>query len=159
MKLAVLRPYEVKIWGENKFSPLYHVGVQSFSEDEAKEAGLVAFRQSAATDPALCGITPPKITRIEVLSDIHLDPARKQESLFEDIADACVGASLTDIQGATVNLLLTAVQRRYVKLAEAEARWDELMGRGKQALRRRYLKTTDARDVSSESEIAKRLVG
>lgn len=154
MPLAVLRPYEVVIWGESKLSPVWRVMVSSFSEDEAKTEAVRGFNGS----PQWIGQTAPKITRIEVLSDVHLDQGRKQRTLFEDIADACIGASLTDIQGATVNLLLTAVQRRYVKLAEAEARWDELMGRGKEALRRRYLGTSDRRDDAAESQIAKRLM-
>jgi hypothetical protein len=100
---------------------------------------------------------PPKIERVEVLSDIHLNPARRQQTLFEDLADQCIGHSMDDVQGAAVNLVLTGVQRRTANLADAERRWDELMGRGKQALRRRFRGETDARDP--EPEIAKRLVG
>lgn len=154
MGLAVLSPYEVKIWGESKFSPLFVTGVQSFSEDEAKSAAVSEFQRSAALTPPI-----PKITKVEVLSGIHLDPARRQQSLFEDIADTCIGSSLENIQGATVNMLLTSVQKAHLKLADAEARWDELMGRGKQALRRRYTGTVDNRDVAMESEIANRLLG
>lgn len=150
MKLAVLQPFEVVIWGTDKTVPLHRVCVQAFTEDEAKADGLKSFWRL----PESAG---RKVDRVEVLSDVHLNTARKQQTLFEDLADACVGASLSDIQGACVNLLLTAVQRRYLKLADAEARWDELAGRGKEALRRRYQGATDARDVTLETEIAKKL--
>lgn len=152
-KPAVLSPYEVVIWGNNKHTPLYRVTVQAFSEDEAKAEGVAAFRRQQAL------IIEPQspVERIEVLSDVHLSTARKQQTLFEDLADQCLGHSMTDVQGACINLLLTAVQRRHLRLADAEARWDELMGRGKEALRRRYGGSTDARDSATETEIAKRL--
>lgn len=146
-KLAVLRPYEVVIWGESKFGPLYRIMVQAMSEDEAKAEGIGQFRHSSSA----------KVTRVEVLSDVHLNPARRQHTLFEDLADQCIGHSLNDVQGAAVNLLLTGVQRRAANLADAEVRWDELTGRGKEALRRRYRKETDIRDQAAETEIAKRL--
>jgi hypothetical protein len=151
MRLAVLQPYEVVIWGADKSVPLYRIGVQAFSEDEARADAVAQFHRSHGHAHS------PKFERIEVLSDVHLNTARRQQTLFEDIADACVGASLDDIQGACVNMLLTAVQRRYSKLPDAEARWDELAGRGKEALRRRHGGTTDARDRAAETEIAKRL--
>jgi hypothetical protein len=150
MKLAVLQLFEVVIWGASKDVPLHRISAQAFSEDEAKADGIASFRK---TQPLA------KIERVEVLSDVHLNPARKQQTLFEDLADACVGHSMDNVQGASVNLLLTAVQRRAVDLADAERRWDELAGRGKEALRRRYSKTPDARDATAEAEIAKRLVG
>src|ERR1700687_1872620 len=153
MKLAVLQPFEVVIWGASKDVPLSRIGVQAFSEDEAKADALRNFRDTL--EPT--GLPRPPIERVEVLSDVHLNPARKQQTLFEDLADACVGHSMDNVQGATVNLLLTGVQRRHIKLADAEERWDELMGRGREALRRRYSRTTDARDATAEAEIAKRL--
>lgn len=61
-----------------------------------------------------------------------------QKKLFETLAWACLDQPISVIQGAAVNLLLTVVQRNFIKLADAEARWDELMGRGKIALQRRY---------------------
>lgn len=148
--LLTLRPYEVVIWGASKDVPLYRIGVQAFSEDEARTDAIRRFCDG------LLG-RPPPITRVEVLSDVHLDRGRKQQTLFEDLADTCLGHSLDDAQGACVNLLLTCVQRRYLKLADAEARWDELAGRGKEALRRRYAGAIDARDAGAETEIAKRL--
>jgi hypothetical protein len=154
MKLAVLQPFEVVIWGASKDVPLYRIGVQAFSEDEAKADGIAHFRRSLGPVDR-----PPKVGRVEVLSDVHLDTARKQQTLFEDLADACIGHSMADVQGACVNLLLTSMQRRYQKLADAEARWDELAGRGKEALRRRYSGASDARDAAVETEIAKRLIG
>jgi hypothetical protein len=153
-KLAVLQPYEVVIWGGDKFTPLYRLTVQTFSEDEAKEQALAQFRRQDSLSGYMC---PTKVERVEVLSDVHLNPARKQQTLFEDLADLCIGHSMEDVQGATVNLLLTAVQRRASNQADAERRWDELMGRGKQALTRRYRGDTDHRDKAMETEIAGRL--
>ena len=83
---------------------------------------------------------------------------QRQKSLFERLAEICLGSSLIDIQGAAVNLLLTSVQRRAKDKADAERRWDELMGHGKQALQRRYGGTLDARDANAETEIAHRLI-
>jgi hypothetical protein len=148
--LATLRPYDVVIWGENKFTPLYRIGVQAMSEDEAKADGLAHFRRSDASS---------KVKRVEVLSDIHLNPARRQHTLFEDMADQCIGHSMDDVQGAAVNLLLTAVQRRAADLSDANRRWDELLGRGKQALCRRYRGDTDNRDASVASDIGKKVFG
>jgi hypothetical protein len=64
---------------------------------------------------------------------------------------------MDDVQGAAVNLLLTAVQRRSTNWMDGERRWDELMGRGREALRRRFGGHADERDKAAESEIAKRL--
>jgi hypothetical protein len=149
---AVLRPYEVVIWGENKFTPLSRFMVTAMSEDDAKTSAENQYHRGIPF-----GHRPGKIERVEVLSDVHLNTARKQQTLFEDLADQCVGHSMDDVQGAAVNLLLTAVQRRAANQADAERRWDDLMGRGKQALARRYRGDTDERDKAAESEIAKRL--
>jgi hypothetical protein len=152
MKLAVLRPFEVVIWGDNKFVPIRRISVTAMSEDEAKESALSFFRRQYLEPSHV-----PTIGRIEVLSDVHLNPGRRQQTLFEDLADLCIGHSMDDVQGAAVNLLLTGVQRRARNQADAEQRWDELMGRGKQALIRRYRRDTDGRDKAAETEIAKKL--
>jgi len=155
MKLAVLQPYEVVIWGEDKLKPLHRITVSAMSEDEAKTDALKQFWAM----PQFLNMTDrgPVVKRVEVLSDVHLNPARKQQTLFEDLADLCIGHSMDDVQGATINLLLTAVQRRAANQADAERRWDELLGRGKQALVRRYRGDTDIRDKAAETEIGKRL--
>lgn len=155
-RLMVLSPYEVKLWGESKHGHIYHIAVQAFSEDEAKEQAIAQFRQGLTLErrPA------PKITRVEVNGGGHIDTRKKQQSLFEDLAEACIDHSLEDVQGAAVNLLLTSVQRRASTLSEAERRWDELMGRGKVALGRRYRKEAAVggpRDAALETEIAGRL--
>ncbi len=155
MKLAILQPYEVVIWGDDKFKPLYRITVSAMSEDEAKVDAVAQFHKMELA--AGRRVIVSQIQRIEVLSDVHLNPARRQQTLFEDLAELCVGAHMDDIQGATVNLLLTAVQRRAANQADAERRWDELMGRGKQALTRRYRGDTDERDKAAETEIGKRL--
>lgn len=160
--LLVLQPYEVVLWGANRDRPLHRLIVQAFSEDEAKGMALADFRRLSTGEQVLNRVehpVVPAIERVEVLSGIHLDPKKRQQSLFEDLADLCIGSSLEDIQGACVNLLLTSVQKRYLTLGEAEMRWDELMGRGKQALRRRFRGDTDYRDTSTETELGMRLIG
>jgi hypothetical protein len=147
----VLRLYEVVFWGENKFTPFYRLHVQAMSEDEAKADGIAQFRRL----PDVVA----KIERVEVLSDVHLNPARRQHTLFEDLADQCIGHSMDDVQGAAVNLLLTGVQRRASGVNDAERRWDELVGRGKQALCRRYRGDTDNRDAAVASDIGKKVFG
>lgn len=160
--MLVLAPYEVVVWGADRNRPLHRIGVQAFGEDEAKEMGLADFRRASLSEQRLRKVehpSLPKVERVEVLSGIHLDPKKRQQSLFEDLADACVGSPMSDIQGACVNLLLTSVQRRYLTLAEAGARWDELMGRGKEALRRRFTGQVDERDPKPAHEIGNRLIG
>jgi hypothetical protein len=151
---SLLRPFEVVIWGENKDRPLWRGHVTAFSDDEAKEEATRQFHNPATLLPS--GMWP-KITRTDVCDGIRITPTQKQHRLFEDIAEVCLGSSMDDVQGAAVNLLLTAVQRRAKDQADAETRWNELSGRGLRALRRRYSGQTDARDAAAESEIAKRL--
>jgi hypothetical protein len=149
-KLATLQPYEVLIWGERKDTPLARIGVQAFSEDEAKTDALARWKIDPQNNFR-------KVHRVEVLSDVHLDTARRQQTLFEDMADQCIGHAMADVQGAAVNLLLTVVQRNYIKQADAEARWNELAGRGLEALKRRFTGQLDNRDKAAETEIARRL--
>ena len=78
----------------------------------------------------------------------------EQYYLFEKLCHAVRGHSTADIAGAATNLLLTVVQKRHLKLADAYLHWDELMGRGRVALQRRY-KVSDP----DEPEIAQRLIG
>jgi hypothetical protein len=78
-----------------------------------------------------------------------------QRTLFEKLCHAVVGHSTADIAGAATNLLLTVVQRRHIRLADAEAHWDELMGRGRVALQRRYGKRQDSAD---EHEMSQRII-
>ena len=151
MEAPILRLFEVVLWGERRDVPLQRMTINTWSEDEAKNEAVKHYRHSFG---ALC----EEIKRIEVLSDVHLNPARKQQTLFEDLADLCLGHSMTDVQGAIVNLMLSVVQRRANNLADAETRWDELTGRGKVALQRRYGGNIDARDKVLETDIAKRLV-
>lgn len=154
-KLAILQPFEVTIWGERKDTPLHRVMVRAHSEDEAKNDAL---RQCETMLVAQGHTVFPKVSRVEVLSDVHLNNARKQQTLFEDMADLCIGHSMTDIQGACINFLLTCVQRRHPKLADAEARLDELLGRGKEALKRRYGGEMGDQDKAVADEIGKRLI-
>ena len=78
-----------------------------------------------------------------------------QRALFEKLCHAVIGHSTSDIAGAATNLLLTVVQRRHVKLADAETHWDELVGRGRVALQRRYGKQQDQAD---EHELSQRII-
>lgn len=150
------------MWGINRDCPIHRIVVHAFSEDEAKELALVDFKSQYFAEQKLNKVNNPilpKIERVEVLWGIHTDPKKRQQSLFEDFADACLGFKLEDVQGACVNMLLTSVQKRYVTLEDAEARWDELMGRGKIAMRRRFLKLVDERDPKVAHELGNRLVG
>lgn len=151
MPLAVLQPYDVTIWGDSADRPLYRLTVQAFSEGEAKADGLASF----ARTHVIAEKPQPKVTRVEVTSYSAKSSARAQQTLFERLAEACIGDNMTDVQGAAVNLLLTVVQRASAKLPDAEKRWDELMGRGKVALQRRY--ATGQSDTPAETEIAKRI--
>jgi hypothetical protein len=154
----LLRPFEVVIWGENRDWPLYRCHVQAFSEDEAKADAEQQLRlKFNKAHPHGIPIWP--VTRVDVCEGIRDTPWQRQRGLFEDIAEVCLGEPLDVIQGAAVNLLLTAVQRHAKNQADAETRWNELAGRGLQALRRRYRGQTDMRDVAAESEIAGRLGG
>jgi hypothetical protein len=162
----LLRPFEVVIWGENKDRPLYRCHVQAFSDDEAKADALRSYDSALGltNDGEIVrrnfrDTTPIRVKRIDVCDGIRFTPHQRQHGLFEDIAEVCLGESLDNIQGAAVNLMLTAVQRRAKGLPDAEARWNELAGRGLQALRRRYDGQTDNRDVAAEGEIAKRVFG
>ena len=153
MKLAISRYYEVIIWGVDKTTPLFRVAAYAFSEDEAKDYALMRFRRS------LLETSKQKVERIEVLSEDHTKPEKRQQSLFEDYADVSLNHSMNDVQGAAVNLLITGIQRSHAKLSDAELRWDELMGRGKEALRRRFNGATDYRDENVvASEIGQRMV-
>jgi hypothetical protein len=78
----------------------------------------------------------------------------RQRRLFIRLADDCLNHSMSDIQGAAVNLLLTAIQRNFTRQADAEARWDELMWRGKLALMGRFASKETSQ---AEEEIAGRL--
>lgn len=153
MTLPTLKPYEVVFYGENK-QPFHRVSVEAFSEDEAKASVLANYWKSWGPQ------SPAKIARIEVLSDVHIETGRRQQTLFEDMADVCIGHTLKDIQGACVNLLMTAVRRRYDKKADASARWDELMGRAKEALLNRYAKKPEdaGEDAARSTEIANRIL-
>jgi hypothetical protein len=150
-KTMVLAPYEVVVWGERKDKPLSRISVMAFSDDEAKSEALKQYR---AANP----FAKEPIQRVDVCDGVRVTPQQKQHRLFEDLAECCLGSSMDDVQGAAVNLLLTAIQRRAASLNDAEARLDELLGRGKQALKRRYCGETDARDAAAESEIGKRLL-
>jgi hypothetical protein len=144
--MLTLSHYEVVVWGESKISPLYRINVQAFSEDEAKEIALQYWMRDKVADKN----RPPKVTRVDVTSYNVASPVNQKE-LFVRLADACLGEAMYNVQGAAVNLLITVFQKNFAKSADAERRWDELMGKGKEALRARYTKrpTTD-----QEKEIA-----
>ena len=78
-----------------------------------------------------------------------------QRTLFMMLCKVVVGHSTADIAGAAVNLVLTVVQKRHLKVVEALAHWDELMGRGRVALQKRYGKQQDAAD---EHELSQRII-
>src|SRR5579859_4541592 len=144
LKTPLLSPFEVVIFGERKDKPLYRVSVQAFTEDEAKEMALQQYRSTLHP-----GDLQPRISRVDVCDGIRITPHQRQRGLFEDLADCCVGERMEDVQGAAVNLLLTALQRAASDISDAERRWDELSARAKQALRRRMTGQADNRDRSA----------
>jgi len=147
-----LRPFEVVIWGDNKDKPLFRMQIMQYSEDEARDDCRREFKRCIPL-----GSAGPLVKRIDVLDGFRHTSKERQRGLFEDLAECCLGESMDDVQGATVNLLLTAVQRRAKNLPDALTRWNELMHRGRAALDRRYTGQTDQRDRAAESEIGKRL--
>jgi len=78
----------------------------------------------------------------------------QQRQLFEKLCHTVLNHSTTDVAGAAVNLLLTVVQRRHIKCNDALVHWDELMGRGRVALQRRY---SQRQSVQDEYELSQRL--
>src|SRR6185437_9353251 len=120
---------EVVIWGERKDRPLDRIIVNAYSKDWAKRDAIAQFQRK----PEWTAAPMPAIDRVDVCDGVRATPQTRQRGLFDDLAEACLGSSMDDVQGAAVNLLLTAVQRRAMNLADAEQRWDELMGRGKVA--------------------------
>lgn len=86
----------------------------------------------------------------------HLDPLRnpldplrkanpKQLELFRQLARLCVGFSIDEVIGASINVLINSVRQTYVSRAEAEAAWDMHFGKSKQLLLEHYDSVTGRR--------------
>jgi hypothetical protein len=71
-----------------------------------------------------------------------------QQALFLKLAHTCLNNSTETIAGAVINLLITVVHRMSVKQADAEARWDDLFGQGKELLKSKYAKKPGEQDVA-----------
>jgi hypothetical protein len=63
---------------------------------------------------------------------------QKQNQLFLKLVHAVANEHIETIAGACINLLITVVHRMNVKQGDAEARWDDLFGQGKELLRARF---------------------
>lgn len=63
---------------------------------------------------------------------------QQQQALFLKLVHACAEQSVETIAGAVINLLITVIHRMNIKQVDAEARWDDLMGQGKELLKKRY---------------------
>lgn len=63
-----------------------------------------------------------------------------QQALFVKFADVCAknNATVETMCGAAINLLITVVHRMNTKLGDAEARWDDIFGQGKELLKSRF---------------------
>jgi hypothetical protein len=72
----------------------------------------------------------------------------KQQKLFIKLIHAVANEHIETIAGAAINLLITVVHRMNVKQGDAEARWDDLFGQGKELLKSRYAKKLGERDVA-----------
>lgn len=71
-----------------------------------------------------------------------------QESLYTQLCHFVAGKGTTEvICGAVINLMITLVHRGSRDQREAEARWDDLCGQGKELLKGRFQK----RSVSPRS--------
>jgi hypothetical protein len=66
------------------------------------------------------------------------DPLRKlpqqEKMLFDIITHASTGVPLDAVMGAAINMLINAIRQNYPTRKDAEQRYDELFGRGKQLL-------------------------
>jgi hypothetical protein len=67
-----------------------------------------------------------------------------QHELYLKLLQLCAReqASTEMIAGAAVNLMITVVHRMHIKQGDAEARWDDLCGQGKELLKSRFAKRT-----------------
>lgn len=65
---------------------------------------------------------------------------RAQMDLYRKMADICANeqASTEMIAGACINLIITVVHRMHHTKGDAEVRWDDLWGQGKQLLGQRF---------------------
>jgi hypothetical protein len=65
-----------------------------------------------------------------------------QQALFVKFADVSAKGNVTveTICGAAINLLVTVVHRMNIKQGDAEIRWDDIFGQGKELLKARYKK-------------------
>jgi hypothetical protein len=80
----------------------------------------------------------------EIIAPRVLNPRElAQHELYLKFAQLCAAeqASTEMIAGAAVNLLITVVHRMHVKPGDAQARWDDLFGQGKELLRSRFKPT------------------
>ena len=69
----------------------------------------------------------------------------QERRLFQIFTQASVAAPLDAVMGAAINLLINAIRQNYATRADAEAKIDELFGRGKQMLLANHYDSTTGR--------------
>lgn len=71
-------------------------------------------------------------------ADPLLGLPEQERMLFEVFGRACAGKNVDAVYGAAINILINAIRQMEGTRREAEARWDELFGRGKSLLLDRH---------------------
>jgi hypothetical protein len=63
-----------------------------------------------------------------------------QQELFIKFANLCAQehANVETMCGAAISLIITVVHRMNTKQGDAEARWDDIFGQGKELLKARF---------------------
>lgn len=69
-----------------------------------------------------------------MVSDPLKNISGQEELLFQQFTHMSMGKNLDAVMGAAVNVLINAIRQTYPKRADAEAKIDQLFGRGKQML-------------------------
>ena len=69
-----------------------------------------------------------------MISDPLKNLPQNEKRLFDMITHASAGVPLDSVMGAAVNVLINAVRQNYALRKDAEQKFDELFGRGKQML-------------------------
>jgi hypothetical protein len=69
-----------------------------------------------------------------MVSDPLKNLPQNEKLLFDVITRASIGMPLDAVMGAAVNVLINAIRQNYPLRKDAEQKFDELFGRGKQML-------------------------
>jgi hypothetical protein len=70
---------------------------------------------------------------------------RQERVLFDMITHASTGMPVEVVMGAAINMLINAIRQNYVVMKDAEEKFNELFGRGKQMLLANHYDSTTGR--------------